>query len=85
MARGSVFRRSGRWAYRVDTGFHRVETDPWDSGEYQVVTPRECVELISELGEGVTLPISPMMGGTPPELAWANLRTIVSDVMPQLA
>lgn len=76
----------GSWAESggVDTGFRRVHDDPWEDDEYQVLTPRECVAMIRELGSGVTLPISPMMGGTPPELAWANLRTIVDDVMPAL-
>ncbi len=76
----------GSWAESsgVDTGFRRVDEDPWDDPEYRVVTPNGCVELIRELGEGVTLPITPMMGGAPPDLAWENLRCIVDDVMPRL-
>lgn len=77
----------GRWAESggVDTGFHRVHEDPWEGDEYRVVSPSECVEMIRGLGDGVTLPISPMTGGVPPEMAWANLRTIVDEVMPAVS
>lgn len=76
----------GRWAESagLDTGFRRVgDGDVWDDPEYCVVTADECVALIEELGPGVTLPITPMMGGTPPALAWESLRRIVEEVMPR--
>ncbi len=77
----------GRWAEEagVDTGFRRVGGgDVWDDPEYRVLTADECVELIEERGPGVTMPITPMMGGIPPEPAWANLSRIVEQVMPRV-
>ena len=77
----------GRWAEQadLDTGFRRVgEADVWDDPEYRVVTADECVSMLAGLGPGVTLPINPMMGGTPPELAWASLQRIVDEVMPRV-
>ena len=75
----------GRWAEAagLDTGFRRVGPGGvWDDPEYRVVTAAQCIELIDGLGAEVTMPINPMMGGTPPELAWESLRRIVDEVMP---
>ena len=77
----------GRWAQdaELDTGFRRVGDDGlWSDPEYRVVTPDECVELVQGLGAGATVPVTPMMGGIPPELAWESLRLIVEEVMPRV-
>lgn len=75
----------GGWAEAsgVDTGFRTVASgDVWDDPEYQVLTSPQCIDLIEELGDGVTMPITPMMGGVPPALAWESLHRIVDEVMP---
>jgi alkanesulfonate monooxygenase SsuD/methylene tetrahydromethanopterin reductase-like flavin-dependent oxidoreductase (luciferase family) len=76
----------GSWAEAadLDTGHRRVTDDNGlrDDPEYRVVTPSGCIELVEQLGDGVTMPINPMMGGTPPDLAWESLHRIVDEVMP---
>lgn len=76
----------GTWAEAAgqDTGFRRVGEDLWDDPEYRVVTVDECIALVSALGDGVTIPVSPMMGGAPPELGWASMQRIVGEVIPAL-
>lgn len=77
----------GRWAEEagMDTGFRRVGSgDEWDDPEYRVLTADGCVELVEALGADVTMPITPMMGGTPPDLAWSSLRRIASEVIPRV-
>ncbi len=49
---------------------------------YRVFTPDEAVEHIRAFGP---LNVAPLCGGTPPELGWATLHTIVHDVLPRLA
>ena len=51
------------------------------SGVYRVVTPEECLTLAREHGR---LLLHPLMGGIPPELAWASLELVASRVLPQL-
>lgn len=76
----------GSWAEAasLDTGHRRVTEDNGirDDPEYRVVTPQGCLELIEQLGPGVTLPVNPMMGGTPPALAWQSLYRIAEEVVP---
>lgn len=77
----------GSWAddAGVDTGHRRVGGEGvWGDPEYRVESVQGCVELVSTLGDGVTMPINPMMGGIPPELAWESLRRLVDEVMPEL-
>ncbi|MDQ2678970.1 MAG: LLM class flavin-dependent oxidoreductase [Actinomycetota bacterium] len=78
----------GAWALEagLDTG-HRPVTDDHglrDDPEYRVLTPEQCVELLVELGPSATLPMTPMMGGVPPEIAWRSLRLLVERVVPEL-
>lgn len=78
----------GGWAEAagLDTGVSRV-TDVVglrDDPNYRVLTPTQCVELIEELGDGVTMAIAPMTGGVPPDVAWESLRLIAGEVMPAL-
>jgi alkanesulfonate monooxygenase SsuD/methylene tetrahydromethanopterin reductase-like flavin-dependent oxidoreductase (luciferase family) len=54
------------------------------SGVYKVVTPDECVELASELGDFGTLLFHPLMGGIPPDLAWESLELFEAKVLPRL-
>jgi alkanesulfonate monooxygenase SsuD/methylene tetrahydromethanopterin reductase-like flavin-dependent oxidoreductase (luciferase family) len=41
-------------------------------------------EAVSNARSGVPLPLHPLIGGLPPEIAWRYLRTVVDDVMPKL-
>jgi alkanesulfonate monooxygenase SsuD/methylene tetrahydromethanopterin reductase-like flavin-dependent oxidoreductase (luciferase family) len=41
-------------------------------------------EAISLARSGLALPLHPLIGGLPPELAWRYLRTVTDEVMPAL-
>ena len=78
----------GAWAAEagLDTGHRPVSDDVGlrDDPEYRVLTPTQCVELLRELGSSATLPMTPMAGGVPPEVAWRSLRLLVERVVPEL-
>jgi alkanesulfonate monooxygenase SsuD/methylene tetrahydromethanopterin reductase-like flavin-dependent oxidoreductase (luciferase family) len=48
---------------------------------HRVVTVDQAISLISS---GVPLPLQPLVGGLPPEVAWRYLRTVTDEVMPKL-
>ena len=52
-----------------------------DSGQYAVVTPRECLALAKRDGH---LMLHPLMGGIEPSLAWESLRLLEAEVLPHL-
>ena len=52
------------------------------SGEYVVLTPEQCVQMVRKLGN---LLLHPLMGGMPPELGWRSLELFVNKVQPALA
>jgi alkanesulfonate monooxygenase SsuD/methylene tetrahydromethanopterin reductase-like flavin-dependent oxidoreductase (luciferase family) len=54
------------------------------AGQYQVVTPDECVEIAEGLGRDGHLIFRPLFGGTEPELAWESLSLFESHVLPRL-
>jgi alkanesulfonate monooxygenase SsuD/methylene tetrahydromethanopterin reductase-like flavin-dependent oxidoreductase (luciferase family) len=49
------------------------------SGRYLVVTPEECVDLVTTY-DGLVL--HPLMGGISPELAWESLHLLEHEVLP---
>ena len=51
------------------------------SGDYMIVTPEECVQLVQRFER---LSLHPLMGGMAPELGWESLELFVTKVMPQL-
>lgn len=51
------------------------------SNRYVVVTPDECIELVTRC-QGITL--HPLMGGIQPESAWRSLRLFEREVLPKL-
>ena len=51
------------------------------SGDYQVVTPQECIELARRNGR---LDMHPLMAGMSPELGWESLELLVAEVLPHL-
>jgi alkanesulfonate monooxygenase SsuD/methylene tetrahydromethanopterin reductase-like flavin-dependent oxidoreductase (luciferase family) len=48
---------------------------------HRIVTVDEAVGLIKS---GRMLPLQPLVGGLPPEIAWRYLRTVADDVMPRI-
>jgi alkanesulfonate monooxygenase SsuD/methylene tetrahydromethanopterin reductase-like flavin-dependent oxidoreductase (luciferase family) len=52
-----------------------------ERGAHRVVDVDEAVALVKQWGQ---LPLHPLCGGCPPELAWTYLRRVVDDVMPAL-
>jgi alkanesulfonate monooxygenase SsuD/methylene tetrahydromethanopterin reductase-like flavin-dependent oxidoreductase (luciferase family) len=52
------------------------------TGEYNIVTPERCVELVAEYG---TLEMHPLVGGLSPEVAVASLDLIEREVLPAVA
>jgi alkanesulfonate monooxygenase SsuD/methylene tetrahydromethanopterin reductase-like flavin-dependent oxidoreductase (luciferase family) len=78
----------GRWAIEsgLDTGHREITEDNGlrDDPEYLVVTPDQCVQLIEDLGPSGTLPLNPMMGGTPPDVAWSSLELFATEVLPRI-
>jgi len=53
-----------------------------EGGAYRVVTPDEAVEYVRAHG---ALPLHPLCGGCPPELAWETLHLVADRVLPALA
>jgi alkanesulfonate monooxygenase SsuD/methylene tetrahydromethanopterin reductase-like flavin-dependent oxidoreductase (luciferase family) len=48
---------------------------------HRVVTVDEAVAMVQG---GMPLPLQPLVGGLPPEVAWRYLRTVTDDVVPRL-
>ncbi len=51
------------------------------SGNYLVLTPDECLDRVRN---GGGLHLKPLLGGLPPQLSWASLRLLESEVLPHL-
>lgn len=49
---------------------------------HRIISVDEAVTLIRA---GAPLPLQPLVGGLPPEVAWRYLRTVTDDVMPLVA
>ena len=52
-----------------------------EAASHQIVTVDEAVAMIRG---GLPLPLHPLVGGLPPEIAWTYLRTVTDEVMPAL-
>ncbi len=48
---------------------------------HRIVTVDEALDLIAG---GFPLPLQPLVGGLPPEIAWRYLRTVTDEVMPRI-
>ncbi|HEV8295871.1 MAG TPA: hypothetical protein VGQ20_01195, partial [Acidimicrobiales bacterium] len=55
------------------------------SGQFAVVTPAACVELIARLDPEVELTLHPLMGGLDPAVGSASLDLFITGVLPELA
>jgi alkanesulfonate monooxygenase SsuD/methylene tetrahydromethanopterin reductase-like flavin-dependent oxidoreductase (luciferase family) len=51
------------------------------SGNYMVLTPNECIELVRGVER---LELTPLIGGLSPELSWAGLELFASKVLPAI-
>jgi hypothetical protein len=52
-----------------------------ERGAHRVVNVAEAVALVKRWGR---VPLNPLCGGCPPDLAWIYLRRMVTDVIPAL-
>jgi alkanesulfonate monooxygenase SsuD/methylene tetrahydromethanopterin reductase-like flavin-dependent oxidoreductase (luciferase family) len=52
-----------------------------ETGPYRVFTPEQAVEYAQTHG---ALPLHPLCGGCPPELAWETLHLVADKVLPRL-
>jgi alkanesulfonate monooxygenase SsuD/methylene tetrahydromethanopterin reductase-like flavin-dependent oxidoreductase (luciferase family) len=50
-----------------------------EARSHQIVTVDQAVAMVRA---GAPLPLHPLIGGLPPELAWKYLRTVTDEVMP---
>lgn len=54
------------------------------SGQYKVVTPDQLVADLEAQGPFAFAMLHPMLGGTPPALAWESLHLLEHEVLPRL-
>lgn len=54
------------------------------SGDYAVVTPRQCIELANSLGPDGIFTFRPLAGGLEPDIAWKSLRLFEEAVLPHI-
>ncbi|WP_116996962.1 LLM class flavin-dependent oxidoreductase [Desertimonas flava] len=73
-------RGSGSTPYPPVTSLDELKA----SDKFAVVTPDECVDLATRLGNDAELTFQPLMGAVDPELTWRSLRLFESDVLPRL-
>ncbi len=52
-----------------------------EHGSHRIVSVDEAVALARS---GLALPLHPLVGGLPPDIAWRYLRTVTDEVMPAL-
>ena len=52
-----------------------------ENRSHRILGVDEAIEFVRA---GAPLPLHPLIGGLPPEIAWRYLRTVVDDVMPAL-
>ena len=74
------------WQYPDQrSGWHVDAEDVADlkaSGQFEVLTPDECVELVRTKGAAT---LHPLCGGIDPAIGWETLELVVDKVMPALA
>lgn len=59
-----------------------VEALREEGGNYRIVNVEGAVELMKQWG---SLPLHPLCGGCPPDVAWPYLRRIAEEVMPAVS
>ena len=53
-----------------------------ERGAHRIMTVDEAVEFVTT---SFVLPLHPLCGGTPPDVAWPYLRRVVDEVLPRAA
>lgn len=71
---------SGRETVSMSRG-KTIEELRQENGARRVVDVQGAVQIVKQWGR---LPLGPLCGGCPPELAWTYLRRVVDDVLPAL-
>lgn len=66
----------------IHTDSKSVEQLRQEQGNYRIVTVEEAVSLVRQWGR---LPLHPLCGGVPADIAWTYLRRVVNDVLPAIA
>jgi alkanesulfonate monooxygenase SsuD/methylene tetrahydromethanopterin reductase-like flavin-dependent oxidoreductase (luciferase family) len=74
-------KNAGRATIRISYG-RTVDELRAEQASHRVVTVAEAVALVKRWGR---LPLHPLCGGIPPDLAWTYLRRVLDQVMPALA
>lgn len=78
----------GKWASESgsETGYQPMEdlSVLRSLGMHQIVTPSEAIEIIKNLPEEGQVMFHPLMGGLNPDLAWQNLKTFETEVLPHI-
>ncbi len=78
----------GAWAVAsgTETGYAPAATvdELRATGRYRVVTPDGLVAELRDAGPMAVVVLHPMLGGVPPEQAWASLRLLEHEVLPRL-
>jgi alkanesulfonate monooxygenase SsuD/methylene tetrahydromethanopterin reductase-like flavin-dependent oxidoreductase (luciferase family) len=72
---------AGRPTVRLSQG-RTIEELRAERAAHRVVDVAEAVEIARRWGR---LPLHPLCGGIPPEVAWTYLRRVADDVLPKLA
>jgi alkanesulfonate monooxygenase SsuD/methylene tetrahydromethanopterin reductase-like flavin-dependent oxidoreductase (luciferase family) len=54
------------------------------NGGHRLLTPDEAIALGNELAADETLAVRPLLGGIPPDVAWASLELFASKVQPHI-
>ena len=52
-----------------------------EARSHRIVSVDEAIAMVRS---GIALPLHPLVGGLPPEIAWRYLRTVTDEVMPAL-
>lgn len=77
-----------RWQAQTGvTGIFEESTDAAslrESGVYLVLTPQQCLDMISDCGDEGYIMLHPLVGGIDPEFGWNSLRLFADQVMPHL-
>jgi alkanesulfonate monooxygenase SsuD/methylene tetrahydromethanopterin reductase-like flavin-dependent oxidoreductase (luciferase family) len=74
-------------AYGRATGPFAAKVDPANirkSGAYQVLTPKQAIDMISHLDDISTFILTPLLGGLDPDFAWQSLRCFEAHVWPHV-
>jgi alkanesulfonate monooxygenase SsuD/methylene tetrahydromethanopterin reductase-like flavin-dependent oxidoreductase (luciferase family) len=53
--------------------------------QFAVVTPEDCIELITAIGPESEITLHPLMGGLAPDVGTAGLELFTTEVLPELA